>query len=188
MPHFIVIGHDAPTDADFSLDDLPGVGRLDLLARCVNAGLLLSHGLRADTMVSLVMQDTATVRFHGGEIGGLNPDERSIAGVIRTALQRLDGRGSLPTGVSTKTDGLEPLLQAVDGHLFMLDEDGDPFDGARVDGDATFVLSDHREFTARETSLLEEYGAESVSLGPEPLHADHAITVAHNRLDTAGAT
>jgi len=49
-----------------------------------------------------------------------------------------------------------------------------------------FVLSDHRDFTDTETETLDERVDERVRLGPEPLHADHAITVAHNYLDTDG--
>ncbi|MDY6761632.1 MAG: tRNA (pseudouridine(54)-N(1))-methyltransferase TrmY [Candidatus Nanohaloarchaea archaeon] len=186
MPQFIVLGHDPPTDADFSLDDLTQ-GRLDLLARSVNAALLQSHRIRTGTTVSLVLQDEATVQFRGDDIGGLNPDERSIAGVIRKALQRLDGRGSLPDGVATKTHGLEPVLEGA-GQLFQLRGDGTPVTDAAPGQDATFVLSDHRPFTDPEQQLLDKYGAEKVSLGPETLHTDHAITVAHNYLDTAGYT
>jgi tRNA (pseudouridine54-N1)-methyltransferase len=46
MRQFVVVGHDAPTTDDFSLDDLPGAGRLDVLCRCITAALLLSHGIR----------------------------------------------------------------------------------------------------------------------------------------------
>ncbi|MEF8821408.1 MAG: tRNA (pseudouridine(54)-N(1))-methyltransferase TrmY, partial [Halovenus sp.] len=35
MRQFIVHGHAVPPTAEVSLDDLPGAGRLDLLARCV---------------------------------------------------------------------------------------------------------------------------------------------------------
>jgi tRNA (pseudouridine54-N1)-methyltransferase len=49
-----------------------------------------------------------------------------------------------------------------------------------------FVLSDHREFTDGETDSLADVADERVRLGPEALHANHAITVAHNFLDTDG--
>ncbi|MFB6294552.1 MAG: tRNA (pseudouridine(54)-N(1))-methyltransferase TrmY [Candidatus Nanohaloarchaea archaeon] len=187
MPQFIVVGHDAPTTADFSLDDLTA-GRLDLLARSVNAALLQSHGIRGGTVVSLVLQDEVTVRFDGAEIGGLNPDERSIAGVVRTALQRLDGRGALPDGVSVKTHGLEGELEAAAGPVFQLHADGEPITSVAPGDDATFVLSDHRDMTAGEQDLLDSYVDGTVTVGPAPLHTDHAITAVHNFLDTAGYT
>ena len=54
--------------------------------------------------------------------------------------------------------------------------------------DPAFVLSDHREFTDAEAEFLESAADDRVSLGPEALHADQAITVAHNYLDTGGYT
>ncbi|HKJ57827.1 MAG TPA: tRNA (pseudouridine(54)-N(1))-methyltransferase TrmY, partial [Halobacteriales archaeon] len=50
----------------------------------------------------------------------------------------------------------------------------------------TFVLSDHRDFTEAEAVVVSEHADERISLGPERIHADHAIAVAHNFLDTAG--
>jgi tRNA (pseudouridine54-N1)-methyltransferase len=47
-----------------------------------------------------------------------------------------------------------------------------------------FVLSDHRDFTDEEAELLADGADERVRLGPELLHADHVVTVAHNYLDT----
>jgi len=56
MKDFIIIGHKAVT-APFSLNDLPGTaGRMDILCRCVNAALFLSHDLRRDVRVYLVLK------------------------------------------------------------------------------------------------------------------------------------
>jgi tRNA (pseudouridine54-N1)-methyltransferase len=49
-----------------------------------------------------------------------------------------------------------------------------------------FVLSDHTDFTADEEALLTDAADRRVRLGPEILHADHAVTVAHHYLDTKG--
>ena len=52
----MVIGTRATASPDFLLIDLPGTsGRLDVLLRCVRAALLVSHGLRRDTVVYLVL-------------------------------------------------------------------------------------------------------------------------------------
>ena len=77
MRQFVVSGHDAPTTAEFALDDLAGgAGRLDVLCRCVNAAFFLSHDLREDVRVWLVLGDEFAVRFEGSELRRLNPDER----------------------------------------------------------------------------------------------------------------
>ena len=57
MRCFVVIGQKATASADFSLSDIPGTScRLDVLLRCIRAALLLSHELRRDTVVYLVLQ------------------------------------------------------------------------------------------------------------------------------------
>jgi len=190
---FVVIGHGAPLDPDFSLDDLPGAGRLDVLCRCVTDALLTSHGVRGDATVSLVLGDEYTVRFEGREVRRLNPDERSTGARIRDALAAKDGAiGAMEAepspGVYVGRRDLEATLDRLDGRVVQLHEAGDPATAVDPPGEAVFVLSDHREFTAAEADLLAERADERVRLGPERLHADQAITVAHNWLDTEGFT
>ena len=196
MRQFVVSGHDAPTTAEFSLDDLAGgAGRLDVLCRCVNAAFFLSHDLREDVRVWLVLGDEFAVRFEGSDLRRLNPDERSTAALIRNALDaREEAIGHMEhessPGVHLSRRGFEPILETVaeGSTVVTLHEDGDPVGGVDPPDDPVFVLSDHREFTDRETELLAAIGDARVRLGPERLHADHAITVAHNWLDTAGYT
>ncbi|WP_254279248.1 tRNA (pseudouridine(54)-N(1))-methyltransferase TrmY [Haloarcula marina] len=196
MRQFVVVGHDAPTTPDFSLDDLAGAaGRLDVLCRCVNSAFFLSHAIREDVRAHLVLADEYTVSFEGSDLRRLNPDERSTAALVRNALEeREEAIGHIPVetspGVSLTRRGFEGTLDAVarEGTVVQLHEDGDPVVDVETPTDPVFVLSDHHDFTEREASLLAEAAEERVSLGPKALHADHAITVAHNYLDTEGFT
>jgi len=64
MRQFVVIGRDVPVDPDaISLSDVPGAGRLDVLCRCVSAGVFLSHGIRESVRVHLVIDDAFTATF-----------------------------------------------------------------------------------------------------------------------------
>ncbi len=193
MRQFVVLGHDAPTTPDFSLDDLPGAGRLDLLARSVTSALLLSHGIRDDVRVHLVLGDAYTLRVDGATVRNLNPDERSTAARIRAALEeREEAIGHVPVetspGVELTRMGTEATLERVaeDGTVVQLHEDGTAAAAVDPPDDPVFVLSDHRDFRADEAALLDDLADEQVSLGPECLHADQAITVAHHWLDTDG--
>ena len=196
MRQFIVIGHDAPTTPEFSLEDLAGgAGRLDVLCRCVNAALFLSHDVREAVRVHLVLGDEYTVRFDGATVRRLNPDERSTAALVRTALEnREEAIGHQPVettpGVSLYRMGFEATLGSLasDTTVVQLHEDGDPVVDVDPPSDPLFVLSDHRDFTEAEATLLDDAADERVRVGPERLHADHTITVAHNYLDTDGYT
>jgi tRNA (pseudouridine54-N1)-methyltransferase len=194
MRQFVVVGHDAPTTPDFSLDDLAGgAGRLDVLCRCVNSAVFLSHAVREDVRVHLVLGEEYTVTVDGGSVRRLNPDERSTAALIRTALERReDAIGVIPVetspGVTLTRRGFEDLLSgmAEEGSVVQLHEDGTPVVDADVPTDPVFVLSDHRDFAPDEADHLAAVADRRVRLGPHALHADHAITVAHHYLDTDG--
>ncbi|MFB6255873.1 MAG: tRNA (pseudouridine(54)-N(1))-methyltransferase TrmY [Haloplanus sp.] len=192
MRQFVVVGHDAPTTPDFSLDDLAGAaGRLDVLCRCVNSAFFLSHAVREDVRAHLVLADAFTVTFDGSDLRRLNPDERSTAALIRKALDRRDDAiGHQPVesspGVAIRRRGFEATVDTLDGAPIHLHEDGTPIVDYDPPSDPVFVLSDHHDFTAAERDLLADRADARVRLGPTALHADHAITVAHNYLDTDG--
>jgi tRNA (pseudouridine54-N1)-methyltransferase len=196
MRQFVVIGHDAPTTPDFSLDDLAGAaGRLDVLCRCVTSAFFLSHAIREDVRVHLVLADEYTVTFEGSKLRRLNPDERSTAALVRNALEeREEAIGHVPVetspGVSLTRRGFAATLDTVAeaGTVIQLHEDGDPAVAVDPPADPVFVLSDHHDFTAAEQDHIGTHADRRLSLGPQALHADHAITVAHNYLDTEGFT
>jgi len=195
MRQFVVIGHDAPSNGEYPLDALASdAGRMDLLARSLNAALLESHGIREETRVHLVLDDV-TVSIDGATVRNLHPDERSIAALVRTALDaREDAIGHMP---ATPSPGIELYRMdfaatldrlADEGPIVQLHEDGEPVADASPPEDPIFVLSDHRDFTDGEAGLLAERAEYRLRLGPTALHADHAISVAHNWLDTDGYT
>ena len=194
MRAFVVLAHEAPTDPDFSLDDLAGgAGRLDVLCRCVAAALLVSHGVREDARVDLVVRDAVTVRVDGATVRGLAPDERAIAGRLRRALEaagRAVGAQAVEAspGVTVTRRGLEAALDDAPGPLVQLHEAGEPVTALDPAGPVTFVLSDHRSFADDEAALLADRADHRLRLGPARLHADQAITVAHHYLDTGGYT
>ena len=185
MTSFTIVGHVARTDGAFSLNDLPSTGgRMDVLCRCVNASLFISHTLRRDVECSLVLLGPPvppkTVKFSGESVRSLNPDERSPAALIKNALTIPCGSQfrESAAGVTVRKGGLERLLQ--EDHFGVLDEQGD--DIRKCDSlPNAFLLSDHKNFTEQEEALVA--GCQKYSVGPAVLHADHAITVLHNELD-----
>ncbi|MEZ3163159.1 tRNA (pseudouridine(54)-N(1))-methyltransferase TrmY [Halorubrum sp. RMP-47] len=202
MRQFVVIGRDVPTDPDaVSLSDIPGAGRLDLCCRCVSAGVFLSHGIRESVRVHLVVADEFTVTFDADSLRHLHPDERNIAARVRDALAARDEAiGHIPAdvspGVELRRMGLDATLDRLvrdggrgpDGTLVQLHEDGDPLVDAAPLTDPVFVLSDHHDFAPDEAAAVDERADRRLRVGPELLHADHAITVVHNWLDTDGYT
>lgn len=191
MRRFVVIGHQVPVEPGIDLDDLAGnAGRLDVLCRCVAAALLHSHGIRADSELVTVHRDDLSLRFSGESLRGLRPDERSIAGRFDAALadagEAVGHREvSSSPGVAVSRRDLAGLLADVEGPIVQLHPAGEPI----VDwdpGPATFVLSDHRPFAPADDEVLDEHADIRLRVGPIALHADQAIAIVHNYLDTDG--
>ncbi len=189
MRRFVVVGHRTTTQ-DFSLNDLSGgTGRLDVLLRCINTSFFLSHGLRDDVELYLVLMGEPnppkTLRLAGSELRGLNPDERSAAGLIKKALGL-----RLPPGLEKQASpglfieklDLKSVLQKLGkSGVVYLHEDGEDIRGADLGSDPVFVLGDDMGLVPEDEALLD--GCKKISLGPRVLHSHQCITLIHNELD-----
>jgi len=191
---FLVLGHEAHTSPDFSLEDIPGTsGRIDVLARCAASAFLLSHGIRMDVELYLVLcgpsRPPRTIRMAGAELRHLNPDERSTAALFLRALQIESIAESVSTpGIYISGMGFAKLLETLGGPFVLLKEDGEDVRNHRIPKDAIFVLSDHLDFNEEEEKALMAHDPAILSLGPRSLHSNQCITIVHNELDRREAT
>jgi len=187
MTTFTVVGHTARTDAGFSLNDLPGAGgRMDLLCRAVGSSLFLSHGIRTDTTINLLLlgqpRPGFIIRISGDSVRYLSPDERNIAALIKRALEIPVGKvfRDVRPGVSVRTGTLGEIVNNAD--YAVLDESGaDIRDLSSADMPDAYILSDNLNFTAEEDEYLRKLPR--YSLGPAVVHADHAIVLLLNEID-----
>ncbi len=192
MRTFIIVGHKATTSPDFSLEDIPGTsGRLDILCRCINAAFVLSHGIRHDVRVLLILcggEPNKIVCLRGIDLRHLNPDERTTAALLKKSLAvvaDLQWSRSTP-GIFVRTGGLADVLSKLKGKkILYLKEDGADIRGqaGKPSGDAVFILGDHLGMTPEEETLIGQAGAEVVCIGPTSLHADHCIVLLNWMLD-----
>src|SRR5580692_2628268 len=123
MRRFVIVGQKATTAPEFSLDDLPSTsGRLDVLLRCMQTALLVSHGLRRDAIVYLVLMGAPrpprAIRVDGRTAEYVRPDERSLAGLVKkllaAAVETADGFLHVAHGMSVAIGGLEAVLDDLD--------------------------------------------------------------------------
>jgi tRNA (pseudouridine54-N1)-methyltransferase len=195
MRTFIVVGHKATITPNFSLEDIPGTsGRLDILCRCINAAFVISHGIRHDVRILLVLcggEPNKTICLRGVDLRHLNPDERTTAALLKKALAIVAGpTWSMSTsGIFVRTGGLDNVLSdlmAKGIKPVYMREDGMDVHKANcnLSDDAVFILGDHMGMTPEEETQILQAGAEVVSIGPASLHADHCIVLVNWMLDT----
>ncbi len=197
MRNFVIVGHKATTNPNFSLEDIPGTsGRLDILCRGVTSAFVISHGIRKDVCVYLVLLGgdvPKTIRLQGETLRHLNPDERTTAALLKKALAvPATPEWTMSTsGIFVRTGGLAQVLDNLkDVRKIYLREDGLDIRGlsaGELAGDAAFILGDHTGMTLEEEIMISEAGAEVVSLGPTSLHADHCIVIINWFMDTGAS-
>ena len=194
MRRFVLIGQTALASGDFSVDDLPSSsGRLDVLLRAVRAALLVSHGLRRDVQVYLVLRGGSdgprTLRVDGQTAKFLRPDERSLATLVKktlgAALTVSDSFVELRPGLQLRAGDLTELLREVgDTPCFALHEEGaDIREQAFVNDDAWYFFGDHLGFDVVSLALLERHGCPRIAVGPVSLHTDDVVALVSNELD-----
>lgn len=192
MRRFVIVGHRAVTHADFNLNDLCGsTGRLDVLLRAINSAFFLSHDIRRDVELYLMLlgepDPPKTIRLVGSELKYLNPDERSTGALIRNALikkLRNEEVKSTP-GIYISRMGFRDVLEkcARSSTIVHLKEDGEGIALLKTLEEITFVLSDDRDLTEEEENILSSYSSNTISLGPLSYHTDHCVVVVNNILD-----
>jgi len=192
MRYFVIVGHKAVTTGDFKLDDIAGgAGRLDILVRCVNSAFFLSHDIRKDTELFLVLlggyEPPKTIRFSGAELRYLNPDERSTSSLIRNALLKKIEKEEVRSSPGIYISGMsfEEVIGKLSekGKLVYLKEDGTDVRSNKLPEDPVFVISDNADLTEEEENALLRYEPEKISVGPHSLHADHCMILVHNEID-----
>ena len=192
MRRFAIVASQALASGSFSLNDLPGSGRMDLICRNIGSALLLSHGIRNDAEAIIHLLGgpgkPRRVRFRGIDITGLRPDERSIAGRIRTVLEEpLPPVGiwkEISQGISHSGGDLGQTLAewASEGVIaFHLDRNGPTLNSIHdIPPDVGFLVGDHRPLEAPDR----EVAIHSLSLGENWLLGSACISIVHHWLDS----
>lgn len=187
---FVILGRAARADAHVRLDDLAGTsGRLDVMARCIRAALCVSHGIRRDVVVHVVMMGgprPVTVRVDGTQAKFIRPDERALATTLIKAVARHasehEGFVEQRNGIAVAWGGLEVVIANARGAYFVLEEGAADLRPAPRE-DAVFFIGDHLGFAPEARAQLAATGARAVSVGPVSLHSDDVVALVSNELD-----
>lgn len=200
MRRFVILGSTAKSSPDFLLVDIPSTsGRLDVLLRGLRAALLVSHGVRRDTVAYLVLQGDPmrprTVRIDGAAARYLRPDDRSLATIMKKAFAMppaaSPGFATVRAGIAIAEGGLEAVMpELLASTLYVLDEHGRELRAeALPNTEVTFFLGDHLGFDATTRALLEQaHATATLRVGPQSLHTEDVIAIVHNELDRRDAT
>jgi len=161
------------------------------MCRCIASALFLSHDVRRDVEVYLLLlgppDPPKVVKVVGEEVRYMAPDERNIGGLLSKALAiKVDKiwRQSTP-GIYVARKTLEELLdELVERYvIYYMREDGRDIRDIGFGESSLFILGDHLGVGEDMEAIIKERCQEVVSIPTRKLQADHCIVIAHYELD-----
>ena len=194
MRDFILRARKGPSTPDFSSDDLPSAGHLEIVCHCIANALFYSLQLRDDVRVHIALDGPAAppkvVRIESEGLGSLDGfDERALAAVLSRALA--DGRGlDLDEEVQSRP-GVFIAKRSFESLVRQQSESGDVY----CCKSAALTCAKWRLPSVRLLSFQTIYpclkkrisfscgSARALSVGPKMLFASQCITLVHNELD-----
>ena len=195
MRDFILRARKGPSTPDFSPDDLPGAGHLEIVCHCIANALFHALQLRDDVRVHIALDGPAAppkvVRIESDGLGSLDGfDERALAAVLGQALAdgldlQLGEEIESRPGVFVAKRSFESLVrqQCESGDVYLLQKRGTDVREVAFAERSTFVFSDHLSMPKKADKFLMRLGARALSVGPKMLFASQCITLVHNELD-----
>ncbi len=183
------------TTADFSLNDLPGAGRMDVVCRCINSAFWISDGIRKDVKLYTVLEGTPnpplTIEFNSNRIRRFSPDERNIASHIKIAINKFNElRETVESepGVTIMRKGFEELVEEKNREckLMYLHPSGTDIGKCKFIKNACFILGDHLGIGEQTEVFLDKLKIEKISIGPQTYLSSTVIAVINNELDRRG--
>lgn len=148
--------------------------RYDMIARCVTAGLWVSHGLRK-ARVHIYLGKSGKVVTFTDKIKRVSPDERSIILWIKKALE-----GKRNEGITVKEQEFPEFIKSF-GKIYVLHEEGKDIMTEKIEEDAAFVVGDHHGFTEEQEACLKGY--DRISIGRKSYLSSQCITFINIGLD-----
>ncbi len=195
MRTFILYARKARTDANFDIREVArGSGRLDIVARCLQASLYLSRSIRRDAALFAVLNGPPsppkTMWFNGSEFKGIAIDEISIARCLKQALSLNIGKSKkwneVTSGVYISCRSFQEMVAETAeeaGQLYILHEKGEDVRSIKLSREAVFILGDHLGLPLKEERFCERFGAIKLSVGPKSYLASQCIILINAELD-----
>jgi tRNA (pseudouridine54-N1)-methyltransferase len=199
MKEFVLLALKATTSSDFDVNELVSAGRIDLVCRCISNSLFISNHMREDSIIHVCLNGAPTefspkiISFYGATLCGMEWDEKSIAVVIKQALEagktlKLGEEIEVRAGLKVSKKAFETLVREKcdeEKELFYLDEKGEDIREIKFtkEKDYVFIFGDFIGMPKNTEKLLKRIGAEKMAISPVMLMASYCPIIVHNELD-----
>lgn len=164
---FLVISQRAKSNPNYSLKDLTGHGRFDILPRCILAASRKLATRQSDDIYLFLKEGNQGWIRWDNQIKTEDEDEISIAARIQENWQEMFSEGTL----------MDLINKISPQSIFLLDELGVTMQPDKIEDNSLIVLGAQKDLTPDDLEVLQQFSTNysSLSLGDESMLASHAI-------------
>lgn len=179
MRRFLLKASRAAT-GDFSINNIPGAGRMDVVCRSITSALWLSDKLRDDTIFFALLEGKPNgpklLTFNPLKMKRFYPDERNIASHIRLALL------GKQKSIKIENISFKDFINQTKSQIIVLDKYGEDIKRVYIEDDVLFILGDDKGLDVDDMNFLKDKSIK-VSIGKKNYLASQVISIVQNELD-----
>lgn len=185
MREFIYYSTKARTSGNFDTEDLMNAGRMDIVCNMIIACFFLSHKLREDVKLHLILCGPPCPPRHLEFVSNKDMpiSKKDVAGLIKRMLYkcREGKRTEVFPGCFVEKKGFFELAKEVENEgkkILILDKNGEDIRKAEL-SNAVFVIGDHDGLPKKEIKRFKE----RISIGKETYFASQTAVIINNEMD-----
>ena len=181
MRNFVLFSRLGRTDGNFN--NLRDAGRLDIAAHCLTSSFFLSHALRKNVILYIVLtgkpKPPLCIKVTGSELYDVRCDEETWGKILKNVLS-----GNGHTGFEVYKKSFQELIKelADENEIYVLEEKGEEINNIKFKDNIAFVIGDHIGLPKKEEGFVLRYG-KKISLGNKTYLAADCITILNYELD-----
>ncbi len=182
MRNFLLYSRGGFTSGNFK--NIRDAGRLDIVAHCLTSSFFLSHALRKDVVLHIILTGPPYppkyIKVTGDIIHDVRCDEATWGEILRNVL---NGKGH--TGFEIFNKSIQEVIKelSVDNDIYVLEEKGENISDIKFKDNCVFVIGDQVGLPKKEEGFILRYG-KKISLGKKAYLAADCITIINYTLDS----
>ena len=182
MRHFILYSRGGQTSGNFK--NLREAGRLDIVAHCLTSSFFISHALRKDVFLHIILTGPPSppkyIKVDGSKIHDVRCDEETWGQILKNVLS-----GNSHPGFEIQSKSLQEVIRELskDNDIYVLEEKGENINKTKFKENSVFVIGDQVGLPKNDESFVLRYG-KKISLGKKAYLAADCITIINYTLDS----
>jgi len=204
MREFIYYSKNARTTGQFDLNNLMQAGRMDIVCQITIMAFFISHAMRDNVKLHLVLDGPPDPTKHLEMFPGENASsadiskridisKKDIAGLIKKMLYKYKKgeKHEIAPGYSVEKKPLKKIaeeLKEQGKEIYLMDRKGKDIRELKKEEfeKAVFIIGDQDGIPKKELKKLKDMGAKKISVGAQMYFASQTLTLIQNELDRYG--